>query len=388
VHLAYVGTASATSLYVNGTLQDTVSASIAAPMKWIGYPGDSVRGTLDDVRVYSRALSGPEIAAVANGQIYDLAGNALDGEYSGTWPSGNGTAGGDLGSTFTIASQMRVTNLSPAPNTVAPSPANVMVTFNRDLDAGTVDATTFLLTGRGPDGVFDTGDDVPITAAAITIVGTKQAQFDLTGITLDADLYRVTLSSGGIKDSGGNALDGEFSGAFPSGDNIAGGDFVATFSVGKQDQTITFPAISNKKYGDPPFALEATASSGLPVSYTVVSGPATVAGSTLTITGVGGVTVRASQAGSGYWNPAPDVERSFNVSKGTATVTLSGLTHTYDGAPMPVVVTTAPPGLATSVTYNASPTPPTEPGPSISRCETGRQSRPPEKRPTRCWLAA
>ncbi|WP_162945016.1 right-handed parallel beta-helix repeat-containing protein, partial [Flavisolibacter nicotianae] len=39
-------------------------------------------------------------------------------------------------------------------------------------------------------------------------------------------------------------------------------------------QTITFPAISNKLTTDLPFTLSATASSGLPVSYRVVSGPA------------------------------------------------------------------------------------------------------------------
>ena len=37
-------------------------------------------------------------------------------------------------------------------------------------------------------------------------------------------------------------------------------------------QTITFNP-GNKTYGDPPFALSASASAGLPVSFTVVSFP-------------------------------------------------------------------------------------------------------------------
>ena len=49
--------------------------------------------------------------------------------------------------------------------------------------------------------------------------------------------------------------------------------------------------------------LAATASSGLPVEFTVVSGPATVTGNTLSISGPGTVTVRASQAGNVQFNP-------------------------------------------------------------------------------------
>jgi hypothetical protein len=39
--------------------------------------------------------------------------------------------------------------------------------------------------------------------------------------------YRFTVKSGGIEDVAGNALDGEFYGNFPSGNNQAGGNFVA-----------------------------------------------------------------------------------------------------------------------------------------------------------------
>jgi hypothetical protein len=81
----------------------------------------------------------------------------------------------------------------------------------------------------------------------------------------------------------------------------------------KADQTITFAPLTNKFYGDPPFAVSATASSGLPVSFSVFSGPATISGTTVTITGVGTVTIRASQAGNANWNPAPNVDRSFQV---------------------------------------------------------------------------
>ncbi len=82
--------------------------------------------------------------------------------------------------------------------------------------------------------------------------------------------------------------------------------------VFKLDQTIDFENIPDKKSTDAPFELHATASSGLPVSFEIVSGPATVDGSTLTITGVGTVTVNATQAGNDDYNPAFE-EQSFNV---------------------------------------------------------------------------
>ncbi len=89
------------------------------------------------------------------------------------------------------------------------------------------------------------------------------------------------------------------------------------FSAAPQSQTITFPTIPNKLTNDPPFTLAATATSGLPVSYTVVSGPATVSGNTVTLTGQAGtVTIRASQSGNASWAAATPVDRSFTVTQG------------------------------------------------------------------------
>jgi hypothetical protein len=88
-----------------------------------------------------------------------------------------------------------------------------------------------------------------------------------------------------------------------------------SLTVAKANQTITFAPLLNKTYGNPPFTVSASASSGLPVSFSIVSGPATISGSTVTITGVGTVTVRASQVGNENYNPAPSVDRSFQVSQ-------------------------------------------------------------------------
>ncbi len=79
-------------------------------------------------------------------------------------------------------------------------------------------------------------------------------------------------------------------------------------------QAITFPQIGDKLTSDAPFDLEATASSGLDVSYSVVSGPASVSGKTITLDGTEGeVIIKASQAGDGTYDPAEDIENSFFV---------------------------------------------------------------------------
>jgi Protein of unknown function (DUF3443) len=82
-------------------------------------------------------------------------------------------------------------------------------------------------------------------------------------------------------------------------------------------QTITFGALPGVTDGVAPITLTATASSGLAVSY-AVTGPATVSGSTLTITGAGSVTVTASQAGNSNFTAATPVAQTFAVTTATA----------------------------------------------------------------------
>ena len=87
-------------------------------------------------------------------------------------------------------------------------------------------------------------------------------------------------------------------------------------SITKLTQTITFPAIGEKRVNDGPFELTATASSGLTVSYTVVSGPAMLSGSTITMTGATGtVTIRADQAGNDVYAAAAAVSQSFEATQ-------------------------------------------------------------------------
>jgi hypothetical protein len=88
-----------------------------------------------------------------------------------------------------------------------------------------------------------------------------------------------------------------------------------------QEQEITFPSPGTLTYGVAPITLAAWASSGLPVSYSVIEGPAVVNSSTLTINGAGSVTVEARQPGNTAWSPASSVSRTFTVAPAVLTVT-------------------------------------------------------------------
>jgi hypothetical protein len=92
----------------------------------------------------------------------------------------------------------------------------------------------------------------------------------------------------------------------------------------KTNQSITFTTIPDKTEGDAPFDLSATASSGLEVVFSVVSGPATINGNTLTLTGPGTVNVMASQAGDETYHPAEEVERSFCSNPAKPAITVQG----------------------------------------------------------------
>ncbi|MEK7684677.1 MAG: MBG domain-containing protein, partial [Verrucomicrobiota bacterium] len=99
----------------------------------------------------------------------------------------------------------------------------------------------------------------------------------------------------------------------------------------KANQRITFSAMESKTYGDAAFDVIVAASSGLPVNLEIISGPATVSGRTISLTGAGAVLLRASQAGNGDWNVAPEVVQSLTVNKRMLTVAAGDASRSYGG---------------------------------------------------------
>jgi hypothetical protein len=93
-----------------------------------------------------------------------------------------------------------------------------------------------------------------------------------------------------------------------------------TFAVNQpqtlQAQTISFAPLPNYMLGDVPFTVGASASSGLPVTFSSsTQGVCTVNGVTVTLVTTGVCTIVASQAGNAQYSAAPAVEQSFTVQE-------------------------------------------------------------------------
>jgi len=97
-----------------------------------------------------------------------------------------------------------------------------------------------------------------------------------------------------------------------------------TLTVNKANQTITFPPLPTKTFGDATFSLTATSNSGLPVSYLSSNlSVATISGSTVTIVGAGSTIITASQIGNTNYNPATHVNQTQIVNKANQLITFN-----------------------------------------------------------------
>jgi hypothetical protein len=180
---------------------------------------------------------------------------------------------------------------------------------SQDFSIGKATAT---ITVNGFTGTYD-GAAHGATGAATGIGGAS-----LSGLDLGASFTDVP---GGIATWTFTDVSGNYSSATGT----------AGIVITKANQTISFAALPNKTYGDAPFSVGATASSGLAVGFSV-SGNCSITGSNVTITGAGSCTVTATQAGNGNYNAAVDVARSFDVAKAKATVNVTGYSAVFDGA--------------------------------------------------------
>jgi lysophospholipase L1-like esterase len=108
----------------------------------------------------------------------------------------------------------------------------------------------------------------------------------------------------------------------------AGGVFGAT------QQTISFVALPDQTYGTAPFTVTATASSGLPVSFTSTNSPVcTVSGSTVTLLAIGTCTINAIQSGNSIYAPAT-VSQSFSVDGVAQSITFGAIGTQTVGTPL------------------------------------------------------
>ena len=133
-------------------------------------------------------------------------------------------------------------------------------------------------------------------------------------------------------------------------------------AVGKGSQwiTITSTAPGIAFVGGATYTIAATATSGLSVTFT--SGApsiCTVSGSTVSFIAVGTCIVIANQSGDTNWNAATQGEQSFEVGKGSQTISFTTTVPAFGraGGPAYVTAASATSGLAVTITIDEASAP-------------------------------
>ena len=195
--------------------------------------------------------------------------------------------------------------------------------------------TTTITASQTGDATYEAATSVPqtltvsasltqqtITFGALSSKTTGDAPFDLTatassGLAVSyssSNTAVATVTGSTVTIVGGGTTDITASQAGNS-TYAAATNVIQTLTVNKQDQTITFGALSSKTDADAPFTVSPSSTSGLAVTLTSSNTDvALVSGSTITIVGSGTSTITASQAGNTIYNAAASVPQTLTVS--------------------------------------------------------------------------
>jgi hypothetical protein len=123
--------------------------------------------------------------------------------------------------------------------------------------------------------------------------------------------------------------------------------FTVAAASSSQTPKLMFASIPAQAYGNPAFAVSATSASNGAVTYSVSSGPATIAGNTVTLKGAGTVVLSASQVASGNYSSATE-STSFSVSSQTPKLMFASIpAQAYGNPAFAVSATSASNGAVT-----------------------------------------
>lgn len=157
--------------------------------------------------------------------------------------------------------------------------------------------------------------------AALTLSASSTSGLPISYSTSDATVASIVgnsvtiLKSGTVTITANQVGDGSYNAALSIDQSL---------TVNKADQTITFNPLQTKIFGDASFAINATSTSSLPVTFTSSDAAiASVSGNTITILKVGTVSIIAKQAGDANHNVATDVSQSLTINKADQTITFN-----------------------------------------------------------------
>ena len=237
----------------------------------------------------------------------------------------------------TIASKNTVKFNGVQATVISSSLSTITTTVPAGATTGSITVTVDNVTGTSTS-------NFTVTVPAITSAssGTYGGTINLTtktGGSTGAVTYSVTNGTGSATVSG-STLNLTGAGTVTVTANIAAdANYFATsaqqtVTINKANQTISFPTLPTKTCSDAAFTLPASASSGLPISYTSSNASvATIAGNTVTITGVGNTIITASETGNNNFLAASEVSNVLAVNPmPSPVITASGPTSFCQGS--------------------------------------------------------
>jgi Bacterial Ig-like domain (group 3)/MBG domain (YGX type)/PQQ-like domain len=258
--------------------------------------------------------------------------------YGAVNPAFSGTITGAVGSdsftesfTTTATANSNAGSYPIVPAAAGPALGNyTVVIVNGTLTVSPL-ATSTTITAAGSASY---GASVTLTATVSSTSGTPAGL--VTFLSGSTPLGSVALNAGGTAVLSTTALPAgtdTVTANFAAQGNYGASTAAASITINEASQTINFPAIASRPYGSAPFAVSATSSLGssYPVTISVASGPATISGGLVSITGVGTVVLKASQAGNSSYGPTSATE-SFQVTPAALTVMANNGTRLYGAA--------------------------------------------------------
>jgi large repetitive protein len=288
-NLTFELTDSGTATALTASQQLALTISPAAAIAFTGsVPATATWNTSYSGSAATTGGAGALTYTVASGAMpTGLSLNAATGAITGK-PTAVGTfnltikAADAYGDSATQAYTIAVNQATPTLNFAAiPTKTYGGPTFTVSASSASSGAVTYSVTS-GPATIA--GATVTLTGAGTVVLGTSQAA------TAD---YTVATAS-------------------------------TSFTVNGEAPTLSFAVIPTHTFGDAPFAVSATSASSGAVTYSVTSGQATIAGSTVTLTGAGTVVLGASQAANGNYASAT-ATASFTVNPALSIATSSSL---------------------------------------------------------------
>jgi hypothetical protein len=184
---------------------------------------------------------------------------------------------------------------------------------NADYAAAGAVSRSFSVTKLSQTITFAALSNEPYGTAPFTLSATASSGLAVSFASTTSSVCTVSGSTVTLVEAGTCGIKATQAG---NADYDAAASVSRSFSVTKLSQTITFGALSNQPYTNPPFSVSATASSSLAVSFaSTTSTVCTVSGSTVTMVKAGTCTIKATQAGNVDYDAAAAVSRSFQATQ-------------------------------------------------------------------------